>query len=194
MKTYLYLLGLCSCLIIFSCQPQPQEETISGNQVNIASQSKVAEPESRIDSLERPVNNLVQEVKIDFSKHNEFDQFWLDFKEAVLAENSEEVAKMVNYPFTDLYKEVYAPEEKLEAGDEASFINRFERLFTKDVKEAINKDLLRVHEEGYEVVEGEDIIYNDQRILEVPNNDLYPHLVFDKIDGLFKLDYIAYYP
>lgn len=143
-----------------------------------------------------PINTNVSTSGYDYTKHSNFKTFWNDFKSAVNSGDKQAILKMTHMPFIDKIEDAYNKPTTLTSKTEQTFLSNYDKIFTANVKKAINKDAYRGYE--YNDFIGGDVINKGEYLLKVVNDINSSHretcdLVFIKINGLFKLSYIPYY-
>ncbi len=103
---------------------------------------------------------------------------------------------MTNIPFIDKIEDAYNKSTTLTSKNGQIFLSNYDKIFTSNVKKAINKNAYRGYE--YDDFIGGDVINKGEYLLNVENdinisNRETCDLVFVKVNGLLKLAYIPYY-
>lgn len=132
----------------------------------------------------------------NYGGHTDFNAFWTDFKKAVNSGDKEAILKMTNIPFIDKIEDAYNKSTTLTSKNGQIFLSNYDKIFTSNVKKAINKNAYRGYE--YDDFIGGDVINKGEYLLNVENdinisNRETCDLVFVKVNGLLKLAYIPYY-
>ncbi len=127
-----------------------------------------------------------------------FNTFFAAFKKAVVANDKNAVAAMVNFPFYDRTAEVFSDSVKsAESKNKAAFLKSYDLIFTKSVKAAIAKGKPYTKIKGEDNPGGGGPEFGEFQL----NNDDYNEseerqspLFFKKIKGKYKLVGISYNP
>ena len=144
-----------------------------------------------------PLTDQVQ-TRVDTSAHADFQRFFADFRAAIIADDREAVAAMTKLPFVDYrfgdYCEPNAedcdqPPEALTAFDKATFLSKYDRIFTPEVIAAIRANKVR---EGFP--EDDNVapsVLTGEYFLEL--EDVTQQRVFTLEDGVYKLSRVPFY-
>lgn len=151
--------------------------------------TSVARPIPLMDSLQTLGDN---------SAHADFQRFFADFRTAVIADDREAVAAMTKLPFVDYRYGDYCepnvegcdqPPEALTAFDKATFLSKYDRIFTPEVIAAIRANKVR---EGFP--EDDNVapsVLTGEYFLEI--EDVTQQRVFTLEGGVYKLSRIPFY-
>ena len=134
----------------------------------------------------------------DTSAHADFQRFFADFRAAVLADDREAVVRMTKLPFVDFrygdYCEPNAadcdqPPEALTAYDKATFLAKYDRIFTPEVLAALREGKVR---EGFPADDNvAPSVLTGEYFLEL--DDVTQQRVFTLEDGMYKLSRVPFY-
>lgn len=154
------------------------------------------------DSLseEKYQEKIRAESSYDYSKHSDFQSFWIDFKDAIKSSNKFAVLKMTNIPFKDenrdIYDQAYGSSRSLTSKNSSEFLNKFDNIFSFCVHRAIKtaqfKSLGKTEFENF-ATDGIGIypFGNGNYLLDVECGE--PNMfIFEKIEGVYKLTSIPY--
>jgi len=123
--------------------------------------------------------------------HAEFEAFWTDFQRAVSTNDSKTIAEMTSFPFRD-GNDVYGTVGSLTSKDATAFAENFNKIFPQLVKDAVTKSSYRPYDDNSD---GEDVIEKGDYLLKVPKSSgRSQDLVFTRMNGVYKLNRIQYYP
>lgn len=135
---------------------------------------------------------------VSTADHSNFRSFFVDFREAVLNDNREAVAGMTKLPFVDYrygdYCEPNAedcdqPPEALTAFDRATFMAKYDRIFTPEVIAAIRDSKIR---EGFPADDNvAPAVLTGEYFLEL--EDVTQQRVFTLEGGVYKLSRVPFY-
>jgi hypothetical protein len=132
---------------------------------------------------------------INYRSHSDFKNFWSDFRTAALNNDREAVLSMTKIPFGD-GNYVYDPENNLNSETKKKFLLNYDRIFTPDVITSIRLNKIIGYEDSMEdepsgpMMGVEDYILNVESSYTGKIHDLY----FSKVNGIYKLTGIPYYP
>lgn len=195
----LYSLGLM-LLFVLACQPdakQPEPEAAAAaatsSQADQASAASAEKP-SVWKKLNKKIESAQEPQAASQLNHAEFKDFWTDFKQAVLRADQEAVAEMVHFPFTD-GNDVYGEAHSLACENKAAFLRRYQAVFSPTVLAAIKANRYRGHQ-VFEEDTVEDTIGEHDFVLEVgfDERSRTRDLLFQRVDGHYKLVGLPYYP
>ena len=150
---------------------------------------------------EKAVENFFNKLSgktYHYETHADFTSFWSDFQKAVAANNRDAVLQMTAIPFTDKYQEIYfdayGGEKPLTANTAEAFLKNYDKIMLPETILAIQNNAYRGYE--YDDIVGGDAINEGEYVLEVstPQKTRSYNLAFSKVNGVFKLSYMPYYP
>lgn len=120
-----------------------------------------------------------------------FAAFWVPFKAAVLADDRQQVAELVAFPFEDHYNDIYDPSQSLTCASAEQFVEHYDDIIDKHTIAAVAADRFR----GHDAQHGEfgDIIGPDDFLLMTHNPERPKDLVFHRGKEGFRLVAIQYY-
>lgn len=134
-----------------------------------------------------------QAVKATYnmSAHTEFKAFWTDFQKAAGSNDIKAISDMTSFPFRD-GNDAYGTAGSLTSKDATVFAQNFNKIFPQLVKDAVAKSSYRSYDENSD---GEDVIEKGDYLLIVPKSSARSQdLVFKRMNGVYKLNRIQYYP
>lgn len=132
--------------------------------------------------------------------HADFKRFFEDFRTAVLANDREAVAAMTDFPFTDYRAGYYCepgqqdctvPADALTSPDKASFLAKYDLIFTTDVIAAIRERKLRAYSKAADGGEAPGPLKPREWLLNL--DDFGSQRVFAIEHGVYKLSRVPFY-
>lgn len=149
------------------------------------------------------LNARTTELRPDYSAHTNFNIFWKNFKDAVLARDKNAVLNMTNIPFIDnMQDNDVSNDPSLTSKTSEVFLSKYNILFSSTIIKTIKNAKFKKWPERVKGEDENDVLgdngpglYEDKGsyllITPIVNRSL--NLEFKKINGIFKLTDIPFY-